>query len=128
MHAAEREHLRAVFAGRDVADRLASARTVASRAEIAVGVDLHLDAAIGEDPLGHDSDHVDAVDFRRHDERRGLVVRIGGAGADRGDEDVGLADDLAVPVAADWNGTSLPPCDTVRSSTTCGSTRTSVPS
>jgi hypothetical protein len=30
---------------------------------MAVGVDLHLDAAIGEDALGHDGDHVDAVDL-----------------------------------------------------------------
>ena len=58
----------------------------ALRAEIAVGVDLHLDAAIAENALGHDGDHVDAVDFRRHDERRRLVVGIGGAGADRRDE------------------------------------------
>ena len=101
MHAAERQHLRAVFAGRDMADRLAlRAHGRGLRAEIAVGVDLHLDAAIAEDAFGHDRDHVDAVDFRGHDEGRGLVVGIGGAGADRGDEHVRLVDDLAVPVAA----------------------------
>ena len=101
MHAAERQHLRAVFARRDVADRLAlRADGRRLRAEIAVGVDLHLDAAIAENALGHDRDHVDAVDLRRHDEGRRLVIGIGGAGADRGDEHVGLVDDLAVPVAA----------------------------
>ena len=89
MHAAERQHLRAVFAGRDMADRLAlRAHRRRLRAEIAVGIDLHLDAAIAEDALGHDRDHVDAVDLGGHDERRRLVVGIGGAGADRGDENV----------------------------------------
>ena len=39
-----------------------SARTGAvSGAEVAVGVDLHLDAAVAEDALGDDGDHVDAV-------------------------------------------------------------------
>ena len=100
MNAAQRQHLRAIFAGRHVTDRLAlRANRRRFGAEIAVGVDLHLDAAITEDALGHDGDHIDAVDFRRHDERRGLVVGIGGAGADRGHEDVRLVDDLAVPVA-----------------------------
>src|SRR5581483_6170679 len=61
MHAAEREHLRAVFAGRDMADRLAlRAHGRLLGAEIAVGVDLHLDAAIAENALGHDRNHVDA--------------------------------------------------------------------
>jgi hypothetical protein len=101
MHAAEREHLRAVFAGRDVADRLTlRAHGRRLRAKIAVGIDLHLDAAIGEDALGHDRDHVDAVDLGRHDEGRRLVIGIGGAGTDRGDEHVRLVDDLAIPVAS----------------------------
>ena len=101
MHAAERQHLRAVFTGRHMADRLAL-RTHRRRlgAEIAVGVDLHLNAAIAENALGHDRDHVDAVNFRGHDEGRRLVVGIGGAGADRGDEHVRLVDELAVPIAA----------------------------
>ncbi|MFK4603852.1 hypothetical protein ABIF57_003304 [Bradyrhizobium diazoefficiens] len=99
MHAAERQHLRAVFAGGDVADRLAlRAHGRGLRAQIAVGVDLHLDAAIGEDSLGDDGHHVDAVDFRRDDERCRLVVRIGRARTDRGDEGRGFVDDLAVPV------------------------------
>ena len=101
MHAAERQHLRAVFAGRDVTDRLAlRADGRGLGAEITVGVDLHLDAAIAENAFGHHGDHVDAVDLRRHDEGRRLVVGIGGAGADRGDEHVGFTDELAVPIAA----------------------------
>ena len=101
MHAAERQHLRAVFAGRDMADRLAlRADRRRLRAEIAVGVDLHLDAAIAEDAFGHHGDHVDAVDLGGDDERRRLVIRIGRAGADRGDEDDRLANQLAVPIAA----------------------------
>ena len=64
MHAAERQHLRAVFAGRHMADRLAlGAHRRLLGAEMAVGVDLHLDAAIAEDALGDDGDHVDAVDL-----------------------------------------------------------------
>ena len=67
---------------------------------MAIGVDLHLDAAIAEDAFGHDRDHVDAIDLRGDDEGRRLVIGIGGAGADRGDEHVGLVDELAVPIAA----------------------------
>ena len=113
MHAAERQHLRAIFAGRDMADRLAlRAHRRGLRAEMAVGVDLHLDAAIAEDAFGHDRDHVDAVDLRRHDEGRGLVIGIGGAGADRGDEHVRARGRSCRPNRrAAWNGTSRPPCD-----------------
>ena len=101
MHAAERQHLRTVFARGDVADRLAlRANRRRLRTEVTVGVDLHLDAAIAEDALGHHGDHVDAVDLRGDDERRRLVVGVSGAGADRGDEDIGLVNQLAVPVAA----------------------------
>src|SRR5262249_4404131 len=94
-------HLRAIFAGRDVTDRLAfHAHRRRFRPEIAVGVDLHLDAAIAEDALGHDRHHVDAVDLGGHDEWRGLVVGIGRARSDRGDENLRLLHDLATPVAA----------------------------
>jgi hypothetical protein len=68
------------------------------RPQEAIGVDLHLDAAIAEDALGHDGDHVDAVNFRGDDKRRWLVVGIGRAGADRGYEGFARADDLAVPL------------------------------
>ncbi len=64
MNAAQRQHLRAVFACGDVADRLAlRANRRRLRTEITVGVDLHLDAAITEDALGHHGDHVDAIDL-----------------------------------------------------------------
>ncbi len=97
--AAEREHLRAVFAGRDVPDRLAgNAHGSAFRPEIAVGVDLQLHAAIGVDALGDDGHHVDAVDLRGDDERRRLVIGIGRAGADRGHERRRRADNAAIPI------------------------------
>src|SRR5262249_29513263 len=97
MHAAEREHLRAIFARGHVADGLAlRAHGRGFGTEIAVGVDLHLDAAIAEDAFGHDRHHVDAIDLGGDDERRRLVVGIGGARADRGDENVRLMHDLAV--------------------------------
>ncbi len=67
-------------------------------AEVAVGVDLHLDAAVAEDALGDDGDGVDAGVLARDDEGRGLVVGIGGAGADAGDEGALGREDAAVPV------------------------------
>ena len=67
------------------------------RAEMAVGVDLHLDAAVAEDAFGDDGDQVDALDLLADDEGRRLVVGIGGAGADAGDE-APAVDELAVPL------------------------------
>src|SRR5439155_20849 len=97
VHAAERQHLRAIFAGGDVADRLAlRAHGRGFWAEIAIGVDLHLDAAIAEDAVGDDRDHVDAVDLGSDDERRRLVIGIGRAGADRGDENARFVGEIAV--------------------------------
>jgi hypothetical protein len=87
VHAAQRQHLRAVFDGGDVADHLAPAAHVGLLgAEPAVGVDLHLEAAVAEDALGDHGDQVDAFGLRRHDEGRRLVVGIGGGRADAGDE------------------------------------------
>ena len=101
MNAAERQHLRAVFAGRHMPHRLAlHPNGCGFRPEKAVGIDLHLDAAIAEDAFSDDRDHIDAIDLRGHDERRRLVIGIGGAGADRGDEHILFVNDLAVPVAA----------------------------
>ena len=81
---------RAVLGGGDVADRLAAgADDGALGAEVAVGVDLHLGAAVAEDRLGDDGDDVGAVDLAGDDERGGLVVGVGGAGADAGDEAAG---------------------------------------
>ena len=81
-----------------MADRLAfGAHRRLFGAEIAVGVDLHLDAAIAEDALGHDRDHVDAVDLGGDDEGRGLVVGIGRARPDRGHEDGLVGKNVARP-------------------------------
>jgi hypothetical protein len=89
-HPAEREHLRAVFRRGHMADLLAlAAHGGLLGTQVAVGVDLHLHAAVAEDALGHHGDHVDAFHLGGHDEGRRLVVGIGGAGADTGDE--GLA-------------------------------------
>ena len=99
-HAAEAEHLAAVFAGGDMPDRLAvRADRRGFGAEVAIGVDLHLQAAIGEHALGDDGDHVHAVDLAADDERRRLVVRVGGPGADRGDHHVAGGERIAVPPA-----------------------------
>jgi hypothetical protein len=109
MHAAKRQHLRAVFARRDMADRLALRshdRRLGS--DVTVGVDLHLDAAIREDALGDDGDQIDAFDLLADDEGRRLVVGIGGAGAYGGDEATAGVDQLAIPrLALGTNGTRL---------------------
>ena len=79
-------------------DHLAAAAHVRLlRAEVAVGVDLHLQAAVAEDALGDDRHHVDPFVARGHDERGGLVVRVGGGGADAGDEDLVGPQQVAVP-------------------------------
>ena len=101
MDAAQRQHLRAVLGRGDVAHRLAlhpHRRLLGP--QVAVGVDLHLDAAVAEDPLGHDRDHVDAVMLRGDDEGRGLVVGIGGGGADAGDEGALALPQFAAPGVA----------------------------
>ena len=77
----------------------ATAHRGALRAEVPVGVDLHLHAAVGEDPLRHHGDGVHAFVLGGDDEGRGLVVRIGGAGADAGDEGAGRIERRAVPLA-----------------------------
>ena len=98
MHAAERQHLRSVFARRHMADRFAfRAHRRLFGAEVAVGVDLRLDAAIAEDALGHDGDHVDPVHLRGNDERRGLIVGVGRARPDRGHEDGLVGKNVARP-------------------------------
>ena len=96
---AERQHLRTVFRGHRVTNRLAlDPHHVALMADMPVGVDLHLDAAIGEDALGHHRHHVNACDLLADDEGGRLVVGIGGARANRGDERAVAPDDIAVPV------------------------------
>ena len=106
-NAAEGKHLRTVFAGRDVPDGLAlGAHRIGFRTEMAVGIDLQLHAAVTEDALGHHRHHIDALHFGRNDERCGLVVRIGRARADGGDELVRAVHDVPIPFALDiqeWN-------------------------
>ena len=98
VHAAQRQHLRTILARRHVADRLALRPDQrALRPQEAVGVDLHLHAAVAEDPRRHTPQHVYAGDLGPPDDWCGLVVGIGGAGADGGDE-VLLTDHGAVPL------------------------------
>jgi hypothetical protein len=99
VHAAQRQHLRAVFGGGDVAHDLAAVAHVGLLgAEEAVGVDLHLEAAVAEDALGNDRDHVHALRLGGHDERGGLVVGVRGGRAHAGDEDLVGVQQVAVPV------------------------------
>src|SRR5690606_18625079 len=99
MHATQRQHLRAVFAGSDMADCLAlGADNRRFIANMPVGVDLHLDAAIGEDAFRHHGHEIDALDLLRNNEGRWLVVRVGGAGTDGGNEPATGVEQLAVPI------------------------------
>ena len=101
MHAAQRQHLGAVFRRGDVAHRLAlhpHRRLLGS--EIAVGVDFHFYAAVAEDALGDDGDHVDAVVPGRDDEGGRLVVWIGRGSADTGDEGALALAQFAAPATA----------------------------
>ena len=101
MHPAEAEHLAAIFGGGDVADLFAAgAHGGGFRAEMAVGIDFHLQAAIGENTLRDHGDHVHAVDVGADDEGGGFIVRVGGAGADAGGEDVAGGERVGGPVGA----------------------------
>ncbi len=96
--ATQRQHLRAIFAGHHMADRLAlGAHQAALRADVPVGVDLHLDTAIAEDALRHHGHDIDALDLGGNDEGCGLVVGICGAGAD-GRDHRRAAHDVAIPI------------------------------
>ena len=99
MHPAQRQHLRAVFGRGDVTHHLAPAAHVGLfGTQVAVGVDLHLQAAIAEDALGDHRHHVHPIGLRADDEGRGLVVGIGGGRADAGDEHLVGPQQVAVPV------------------------------
>src|SRR5690349_14021560 len=63
----------------------------------AIGVDLQLEAAIAEDALGHDGHHVDIVVPARDNEWCGLIVGIGGAGANPSDEGLARRQQAAFP-------------------------------
>ena len=128
LDAAEREHLAAVLGGGDVADRLAAgADDGALGAEVAVGVDLHLDAAVAEDRLGDDGDDVGALDLAGDDEGGGLVVGVGGAGADAGDEARRAAGRSRRPSRRRRRARRAAGLAAVRSSTVSGSERTMRP-
>ncbi|NJO04915.1 MAG: carbamoyltransferase HypF, partial [Chloroflexaceae bacterium] len=86
-HAADGKHLAAVLGRGHVAHLFAiRAHGGAFAAKEPVGIDLQLQSAIAEDALGHHGHHVDAIVRAADDEGCRLVVGIGGAGADAGDE------------------------------------------
>src|SRR6202521_1170645 len=64
-----------------------------------IGVDLQLHAAITENALGHDRDHIDACDLRRNNKGSRLVIRIRCTRANRGHEGFLAAQERAVPLA-----------------------------
>ena len=99
--AAECEHLRAVFGRGDMAHLLAlGAHGRLLRADEAVGIDFQLQAAIAEDALGDDGDHVDVAMAAGDDEGRRLVVGIGSAGTNAGDDRFAGRQQRAAPFAS----------------------------
>ena len=61
---AQRKHLRAILAGRYVANRLAlNAYGRAFGAKMTIGIDLQLDATVGVNAFGDDRHHIHAVDL-----------------------------------------------------------------
>ena len=99
MHAAQRQHLRAILPRRDMADRLALRPHCRGLcAQMPVRVDLHLDAAIGENALGDDGYQIHILDLLADDERRGLIVGIGRSRPDRRDEGAVPVYQLATPL------------------------------
>src|SRR5579871_765243 len=64
-----------------------------------IRVDLHLDAAVTENALGHYRDHVDTFHLRRDDERRRLVVGICRSRPNRRHKRLAVADQGSIPVA-----------------------------
>ena len=96
---AQRQHLGPVFRGHHMPDRLSvNAHHGALVADVAVGVDLHLDPAIRKNALGHDRDHIHALDLLADDEGRGFVIWIGGPRPHGGDEIAPALNDVAVPI------------------------------
>src|SRR5690606_18666714 len=74
------------------------------RAEMPIRVDLHLDAAIGEDALGDYGHEVHAFNLLADDEGRGLVVGVGCAGTDAAHKAPLRIDQRAVPWLAVLEG------------------------
>ena len=98
VHTTQRQHLRAVLCCGHMAHHLALAAHVGLfGSEEAVGVDLHLEAAVAEDALGDHGDHVHAVGLGAHDEGRRLVVRVGGGRAHARHEHFFRQQQVAVP-------------------------------
>ena len=88
VHAAQAEHLRAVFSRGDMANFFAlKQNSGALIAQITVGVNLHFQTAIAEDAFGHHGHHVHAARLGSDDERCGFVIRVSGGCAYAGDED-----------------------------------------
>jgi hypothetical protein len=66
---------------------------------VTVCIDLHLHAAVAEDPLRDYRDHVYTLHGGRDNEGRRFVIGVGSAGADCGDEVFRTGDNSAIPIA-----------------------------
>ena len=91
VHTAQAEHLRAVLGGGDMANLFALVKhRCALIAQIPVGVDLHLQAAVTEDTFGDHGDHVHALGLGSDDEGCGFVIGVSGGSANAGDKHAAL--------------------------------------
>ena len=91
MHTAQAEHLRAVLGGGDMANLFALVKHRCTLiAQIPVGVDLHLQAAVTEDTFGDHGDHVHALGLGSDDEGCGFVIGVSGGCANAGDKHAAL--------------------------------------
>ena len=91
MHTAQAEHLRAVFRRGHMADFFTVVQhRSAFITQIAVGINLHFEAAIAEDAFGHHGHHVHALRARGHDKRCRLVIGVSGGCAYAGDKHAAL--------------------------------------
>ena len=69
----------------------------AFRADMPIRVNFNFDAAIAENSLGDDSDHINTIILAGHDKGRRFVIRIGGAGTNRRNEMIIRRHDAAIP-------------------------------
>src|SRR5690349_21115756 len=68
--------------------------------QMAIGIDLHLHAAVAEDSFRDNCDHIDPFHLRRDNEGCRFVIGVSRARANGGDKCLGVADQRSVPILA----------------------------
>ena len=91
MHTAQAEHLRAVLSSGDMAHLFTLVHDRCTLiAQIPVGVNLHLQAAIAEDAFCHHRHHVHTLGLGGDDEGCRFVIRVSGGCANASDKHAAL--------------------------------------